>query len=130
VFDPENMDYRVSFQKKTTAVSNGAAFQQSLMDKETSLFCPCIRVRRGFKLKVVTALLVLAVFLERYTFIVSVYKTKFFGYLLILFVIFLNVMIQAIQSSIRKDKHKRMLHQMFEIERTPKIGLCVITILG
>ena len=133
MFDPENMDYRVSFQKKrdkTTAVSNGAAFQQSLMDKETSLFCPCIRVRRGFKLKVVTALLVLAVFLERYTFIVSVYKTKFFGYLLILFVIFLNVIFQAIQSSIRKDKHKRMLHQMFEIERTPKIGLCVITILG
>ena len=127
------MDYRVSFQKKkdkTTAVSNGSAFQQSLMDKETSLFCPCIRVRRGFKLKVVTALLVLAVFLERYTFIVSVYKTKFFGYLLILFVIFLNVIFQAIQSSIRKDKHKRMLHQMFEIERTPKIGLCVITILG
>ena len=100
------------------------------MDKETSLFCPCIRVKRGFKLKVVTGLLVLAVFMERYCFIVSVYKTKYFGYLLILFVIFLNVILQAIQSMLRKDKHKRMLHQMFELERTPKIGIVIITLLG
>lgn len=80
------------------------------MEKETSLFCPWVRVKRGFKLKVVTALLVGAVFMERYSFIVSVYKTKYYGYLLILFVIFLNVILQAIQSNIRKDKHKRMLH--------------------
>lgn len=100
------------------------------MDKETSLFFPCIRVKRGFKLKVVTALLVLAVLMERFTFFVSVYRTKFFGYLLILFVIFLNMLLQAYQQAIRKDKHKRMLHQMFEIERTPEIGCFVITVLG
>jgi 1,4-dihydroxy-2-naphthoate octaprenyltransferase len=82
------------------------------------------------KLKVVTVLLFVAMFMERYTFIVSVYKTKYFGYLLILFVILMNVMFQAIQSVIRKDKHKRMLHQMFEIERTPEIGIVIITILG
>jgi hypothetical protein len=80
------------------------------MDKETSLFFPCIRVKRGFKLKVVTVLLFLAMFMERYTFFVSVYRTKYFGYILILFVIFLNMVLQAYQSSIRKDKHKRMLH--------------------
>lgn len=104
--------------------------QVDLMDKETSLFCPCVRVKRGFKIKVVTALLVVAVFMERYCFFVSVYKTKYFGYLLILFVIFLNVILQALQSMIRKDKHKRMLHHMFELERTPKIGFVIITLLG
>ena len=71
------------------------------MEKETSLFCPWVRVKRGFKLKIVTALLALSMFMERYTFIVSVYKTKYFGYLLILFVIFLNVILQAFQSMIR-----------------------------
>lgn len=100
------------------------------MEKETSLFCPWVRVKRGLKLKVVTIMLVLSVFMERYCFIVSVYKTKYFGYLLILFVIFLNMVLQAYQSMIRKDKHKRMLHQMFELERTPQIGLIIITILG
>ena len=74
------------------------------MEKDTSLFCPWVRVKRGFKLKIVTALLVLAVFFERYTFIVSVYKTKYFGYLLILFVILFNALFQVIQSNIRKDK--------------------------
>lgn len=80
------------------------------MDKETSLFFPCIRVRRGFKLKVVAVLLVIAMFMERYCFFMSVYKTKFFGYILILLVSFANVLMQAYQSAIRKDKHKRMLH--------------------
>ncbi len=67
--------------------------EKQLMDKETSLFCPCLRVKRGFKLKVVTAILVLAVFAERYCFIVSVYKAKYFGYLLILLVSLLNVIV-------------------------------------
>jgi hypothetical protein len=35
--------------------------------------------------------------MERFTFFVSVYRTKFFGYLLILFVIFLNMLLQAYQ---------------------------------
>jgi hypothetical protein len=62
------------------------------MEKETSLFCPWVRVKRGLKLKIVTALLVASMFMERYTFIVSVYKTKYFGYLLILCVILMNVL--------------------------------------
>lgn len=42
------------------------------------------------KIIIVTVLLVLALFAERYCFLVSVYKTKYFGYVLILIVIFLN----------------------------------------
>ena len=99
-------------------------------DKETSLFCPCIRVKRSFKLKIVTALLVIALLMERYCFIVTVYKTKYFGYILILVVLGLNMLFQAIQNLIRKDKHKRTLHEMFNLERTPKIGVCIIGILG
>ena len=100
------------------------------MEKETSLFCPWVRVKRGLKMKVVTGLLVVSVFTERYCFLVQVYKTKYFGYLLILFVIFLNMIFQSVQASIRKDKQKRMLHQQFELERTPQVGIFVIGVLG
>lgn len=83
-------NYRLS--KK---INNGRVSKQIVdpMEKETSLFCPWVRVKRGLKMKVVTAILVVAVFMERYCFIVSVYKTKYFGYLLILFVIFLNTIL-------------------------------------
>lgn len=125
---PITVDYRLSEKKRQRAAA--AAQVTDPMEKETSLFCPWVRVKRGFKMKVVTGLLVVSVFTERYCFVVQVYKTKYFGYLLILFVIFLNMIFQSLQASIRKDKQKRMLHQQFELERTPKVGIFVICILG
>jgi hypothetical protein len=72
---------------------NNAGQKQTIdpMEKIDSLFCRCVKVKRGLKLKIVTAILGIAVFMERYTFIISVYKTKYFGYMLILLVILLNV---------------------------------------
>lgn len=94
----EKNEFRLSISRKieSAAKMKEQMTQKQLMDKETSLFCPCLRVRRGFKLQVVTAILVLAVFTERYCFYVSVYKTKFFGYLLILLVSLLNMIVQAL----------------------------------
>jgi len=94
----EKNEFRLSISRKieSAAKMKEQMSQKQLMDKETSLFCPCLRVRRGFKLQVVTAILVLAVFTERYCFYVSVYKTKFFGYLLILLVSLLNMIVQAL----------------------------------
>ena len=94
----EKNEFRLSISRKieSAAKMKEQMTQKQLMDKETSLFCPCLRVRRGFKLQVVTAILVIAVFTERYCFYVSVYKTKFFGYLLILLVSLLNMIVQAL----------------------------------
>ena len=94
----EKNEFRLSISRKieSAAKMKEQMTQKQLMDKETSLFCPCLRVRRGFKLQVVTAILVVAVFTERYCFYVSVYKTKFFGYLLILLVSLLNMIVQAL----------------------------------
>jgi len=91
-------EYKIEIARKTTFAGSKQiqvqiVSQKDLMEKETSLFFPCIRVKRGFKLKVVTVLLCLAMFTERYTFFVSVYRTKYFGYILILFVIFLNMLL-------------------------------------
>lgn len=77
-----------------------------------------------------TAVLVLAMMLERYCFIVTVYKTKYFGYTLILIIILLNTVFSGILAHIRRKKKDKRLHHMFDIERSPKVGICVIGIVG
>ena len=69
--------------------------------------------------KLTTALLVLSLIMERYCFVVTVYKTKYFGYVLILIVIFLNCVFNFVLTRVRKKKHKKRLHELFNIERTP-----------
>ena len=78
-----------------------------------------------------TFLLVVSLVLERYCFLVTVYKTKYYGYVLILVVIFLNCIFNMVLSIIRKKaKHKKRFHEIFDIERTPSVGLCIIGIMG
>lgn len=77
-----------------------------------------------------TCLLVFALLLERMCFIVTVYKTKFYGYVLILIVIFLNCMFNFALSRLRRKKQTRRLHELFNIERTPNVGWCIIGIIG
>ena len=48
------------------------------------------RMRRTTLTALVTCFLVLALVMERFCFIVTVYKTRYYGYVLILIVIFLN----------------------------------------
>jgi len=87
-------------------------------------------MQRRTKFLICGVLLFLAAFLERYFFLVSVYKTKYFGYVLILCVFFLNVIFSYFNQRLRRKKHKRRLHEMFNIERTPKVGLCLIGFIG
>jgi len=47
-------------------------------------------MRRTTLTALVTCFLVLALVMERFCFIVTVYKTRYYGYVLILIVIFLN----------------------------------------
>ena len=82
------------------------------------------------KLMITTVLLIIALFAERYCFLVTVYKTEYFGYVLILIVILLNTIFNFCNARLRKKKNKRRLHELFNIERTPKIGYCVIGFIG
>src|SRR5690554_2507888 len=103
---------------------------KKLMAKESTFLFPCFKMRRSTKIAIITVLLILALFAEMYCFLVSVYKTKYFGYVLILIVIFLNSVFNLLNVQLRKKKHKSRLHEMFNIERTPKIGLFVISLIG
>jgi len=68
--------------------------------------------------------------MERFCFIVSVYKAKYYGYTLILIVIFLNCIFNLFLAKLRKKKHKKRLHEIFDLERTPNVGWCIIGIIG
>ena len=89
-----------------------------------------LRLKKTTMIKVITFFLVLALFMERFCFIVTVYKTKFYGYVLILIVIFLNCLFNFMLSRMKKEKQKRRLHELFNIERRPNVGWCIIGIIG
>ena len=50
--------------------------------------------------------LILALFLERMCFVVTVYKTQFYGYVCILVVVFLKVAFDGLSVVLKKKKHK------------------------
>ena len=77
-----------------------------------------------------TFFLAFALFMERFCFIVTVYKTKYYGYVLILIVIFLNCIFNFIISRLRVEKTKKRLHELFNIDRSTSVGWCIIGIVG
>ena len=88
------------------------------------------RLKKSSLTLLVTAFLVLSLLMERFCFIVTVYKAKYYGYVLILIVIFLNCIFNYVLMQLRKKKVTKRLHQLFNIERTPHVGWCIIGIVG
>ena len=79
---------------------------------------------------IMTSLLMVSLIMERYCFIVTVYKTKYYGYVLILIAIFLNCVFNFLLTRLRKKKQKKRLHELFNIERSPSVGWCIIGMIG
>ena len=61
-------------------------------------------MRRATLIKVTTFFLGLSIFLERYCFIITVYKTKYFGQVLIMLVIFFNTIFSYFITKMRRTK--------------------------
>jgi hypothetical protein len=78
-----------------------------------------LRLKKKTMVILMTGFLILSLLLERFCFIVTVYKTRYYGYVLILIVIALN-----------KNNNKTRLHELFNIDRTPTVGWCIIGIIG
>ena len=55
-------------------------------------------------------MLILSLFFERFFFISTVYKTKFFGYVLILMVVGLNCLFNMVIFKMMEDKQTKKLH--------------------
>ena len=88
------------------------------------------RIQKVTYIKLMTFFLFVSLFFERYCFITTVYKTKYYGYVLILLVIGLNCMFNLILRSLRMKKQTKRLHELFNIERTPSVSTCVIGFIG
>jgi phosphate starvation-inducible membrane PsiE len=79
-----------------------------------------------------TGLLAFAIFLERYCFIVTVYKTKYYGYVLILVVVAMNCVFNFIITYIKpkKSASQKHMHEVFNLKRTPSVDKCAILTIG
>lgn len=88
------------------------------------------RVMKSTYINICLGFLILSLFFERYCFITTVYKTKYYGYVLILMVIGLNCLLNMLILKLRKKKQTKRLHEIFNIERTPSVGTCVISFIG
>lgn len=75
-------------------------------------------------------MLILALFFERYFFVTTVYKMKYYGYVLILLVIGLTCLLNMYIYRMRQEKQTKQLHQLFDIERAPEMNNCVIALVG
>ena len=88
------------------------------------------RMRRSTFIQLTTFFLALSIMTERYCFITVVYKTKYFGQVLIMLVILLNCIFNFFITKLRKTKQQKRLHELFNIDRTPSVGFCIIFIIG
>ena len=75
-------------------------------------------------------ILIIALFFERYCFVMAVYKTKNYGYVLVLVVIFFNSLFLFLISKLRTKKHKKRLHELYNIDRAPSVGFFIISLVG
>lgn len=89
-----------------------------------------MRLKKSQMVALMTGFLVISLLMERFCFIVTVYKTRYYGYVLILIVIMLNCIFNFALTRLRKKKKKKRLHELFNIERTPTVGWCIIGIIG
>ena len=101
--------------------------------KDTAWFiCRRCQMKRQTFFILTTVMLLAAIFFERFCFIVVVYKSKYYGYVLILLVIAINCVFNVILYKINpgNQKHKKKLHSIFKLVRKPKLGCGVVTIIG
>lgn len=88
------------------------------------------RVEKASYTKLCLFLLVVSLFFERYFFITTVYKMKYYGYVLILMVIGLTCLLNMVIFRMRQEKQIARLHELFNIERAPETNNCVIALIG
>jgi len=81
-------------------------------------------------IKCTTVALLISITLERYCFIVTVYKMKYYGYVLIITVIAFNCVFNLLLTRMRFKQQSKALHDLFKIDRTPKVGSCIIGAIG
>ena len=71
-------------------------------------------------------ILIISIFIERFWFIVTIYKTKGHGYVLILIISILNLMLIYANNIISKKWHKKKLYEYFQSIKIEHVGIWVM----
>ena len=93
----------------------------------------CLKVRQSTLIKLSTVSLILGTAMESYCFIVIIYKVKYYGYVLILIVIFFNFIFNMAkmyflnQKTAGEDEH---LWEEFRLNKKQSLDCFTITIVG
>jgi len=115
---------------ETNTTKHHQATPADLSNQMTYFLFRSLRLKKKTMVILMTGFLILSLLMERFCFIVTVYKTRYYGYVLILIVIALNCIFNFALTRLRKKKHKKRLHELFNIDRTPTVGWCIIGIIG
>lgn len=84
-------------------------------EKSHQFFGGYIIMRESVLAQFYCALLVLLLFLERFCFMVVIYKTKCTNYILLFFVTVINSLILYIQKCLNQRKVSEKMHEMFDL---------------
>ena len=71
-----------------------------------------------------------ALFFERFFFIVVVYKTRNYGYMLLLSVLALNTVFLFLMQRLRRNKEKKSISQVYQNEVKPQVSKIIIFIVA
>ena len=82
------------------------------------------------KVIITVASLVLSLLVERYCFIITVFKIQNYSYIAVFMVTALNCAINALLHFTLSKTQPRKLHEMFQIQRRPTVSLWLIGLIG
>lgn len=105
--------------------------EERLKQEKTSYFIfKCCRMPLKRYIRILMCILVIAMFFERFFFAVIVYKTKNYGYSLILLVLFFNAIFLYLMIFLRKKKEKKRLLETYATFHETKISWVIIAVVG
>ena len=87
-------------------------------------------MKRSTAIKLGCGLLSVALFMERFCFVVSIYKVQNYTLLLLIWIIGLNCGMNWLANKMHPKKTKKRLAELFDFHESPQINNFVIFILG
>ena len=79
---------------------------------------------------ILVGILLPALFFERFFFIVALYKTRNFGYMLLMTVLLLNTLFLFLMQRLRRNKEKKSLSKFYSSQTKPKVSNIIILVVA
>lgn len=119
------------FDKDGNLVESQFNPEEMAKQQKTSYFIlKCCRMPLSKYINILMVILLVSMFMERFFFAVIVYKTKNYGYALLLLVLFFNSIFLYIMIKLRQKKVKKQLFEAFATSKEQNVSWVIIAIVG